>query len=72
MRKALYTVIALTAAAILSGGPAMAADVLALDNCYSARGCTGRVLSHRDAHNCKVKSHGKSWRSGRTGTCYNL
>lgn len=40
-------------------------------NCYSARNCKGKVLSHRDAHNCKVKSKGKSWRSS-SGRCYNL
>jgi hypothetical protein len=39
--------------------------------CYSARGCTGKVLSHRDRHNCKVKSHGKSWED-QFGTCFNL
>ncbi|MGI9280793.1 MAG: hypothetical protein ACR2PX_14385 [Endozoicomonas sp.] len=39
--------------------------------CYSARKCKGKVLSHRDAHNCKVKSRGKSWRSS-AGKCYNL
>jgi hypothetical protein len=39
--------------------------------CYSGRNCTGKVLSHRDAHNCK-NSGGKSWRSPIDGTCYNL
>lgn len=37
--------------------------------CYSAQGCTGKVLSNRDRHNCKTKSRGKSWRSS-DGTCY--
>lgn len=39
--------------------------------CYSGRNCTGKVLNHRDAHNCK-RSGGKSWRSPIDGTCYNL
>jgi hypothetical protein len=42
-----------------------------LQNCYSARSCRGKILSHRDAHNCKVKSRGKSW-SNNQGKCYNL
>lgn len=44
----------------------------AAGTCYSAKKCTGRILSHRDAHNCKVKDHGKSWRSDLTGKCTNL
>lgn len=40
--------------------------------CYSGRNCTGKVLSSRDAHNCRDKSNGKSWRSPLDGTCYNL
>lgn len=36
---------------------------------YSAKNCTGKVLSHRDAHNCKVKDKGKSWRSDITNQC---
>ena len=40
-------------------------------NCYSARNCTGRVLSHRDRHNCKVKSRGHSWRDTQ-GQCFNI
>lgn len=39
-------------------------------DCYSARNCGGKVLNHKDAHNCK-NSGGKSWRSP-GGTCYNL
>lgn len=39
-------------------------------NCYSARNCRGKILSHRDAHNCK-RTGGKSWRSS-NGQCYNL
>lgn len=38
--------------------------------CYSARNCGGKVLNHKDAHNCKG-SGGKSWQSP-DGTCYNL
>lgn len=38
--------------------------------CWSARGCSGKVLNHKDRHNCK-NSGGKSW-SDYTGTCYNL
>ena len=39
--------------------------------CWSAKNCTGKVLSNRDAHNCKVKSKGKSWES-EFGKCTNL
>lgn len=39
--------------------------------CWSAKKCTGKVLSNRDAHNCKVKSKGKSWES-KFGVCTNL
>jgi hypothetical protein len=39
--------------------------------CCSARACTGRILSNRDRHNCKVKSRGKSWHA-RNGACTNL
>ena len=39
-------------------------------DCYSARNCSGKILNHRDAHNCKL-SGGKSWQSP-DGTCYNL
>jgi hypothetical protein len=37
--------------------------------CYSAQDCGGKVLSNRDCHNCKVKSTGKSWRSGPGAAC---
>lgn len=40
--------------------------------CYSAKNCSGKVLSKRDAHNCKVKDRGKSWLSDVTGKCTNL
>jgi hypothetical protein len=36
--------------------------------CWSAKNCTGNVLSNRDKHNCKVKSTGKSW-SDKSGNC---
>jgi hypothetical protein len=39
--------------------------------CCSARSCSGRILSNRDRHNCKVKSHGKSWHA-KGGSCVNL
>ena len=39
--------------------------------CCSARSCSGKVLSNRDQHNCKVKSHGKSWHAA-NGRCVNL
>ena len=29
-------------------------------DCYSSKDCGGKILSHRDPHNCRVKSHGKS------------
>jgi len=34
---------------------------MSVQQCCSAAGCTGKVLSNRDAHNCKDKSSGKSW-----------
>ncbi|WP_139834599.1 hypothetical protein [Thalassospira sp. MCCC 1A03138] len=39
-------------------------------NCYSARKCTGKILNHKDAHNCR-NSGGKSWES-KFGVCTNL
>ena len=55
-----------------SGGPLVECDVDAgVQQCCSARGCTGKVLSNRDAHNCKVKSRGKSWHDA-AGACVNL
>ena len=39
--------------------------------CCSARACGGKILSNRDRHNCKVKSHGKSWHA-KNGKCQNL
>lgn len=47
------------------------ADMAQKQECWSAKDCTGKVLSNRDAHNCKVKSHGKSW-SNKQGVCSNL
>ena len=38
--------------------------------CYSGRNGTGRVLNHKDRHNCKL-SGGKSWRD-KEGNLYNL
>lgn len=37
--------------------------------CYSARNCQGKVLNHKDRHNC-IRSGGKSWSDG--NNCYNL
>ena len=37
----------------------------------SATSCSGKILSNRDKHNCKVKSHGKSWHA-KGGSCVNL
>jgi len=39
--------------------------------CYSGKNCTGKILSHKDAHNCK-RSRGKSWWSDQTRQCTNL
>jgi hypothetical protein len=39
-------------------------------DCYSGRDCSGKIINHKDAHNCK-NSGGKSWKSP-DGTCYNL
>jgi hypothetical protein len=46
-------------------------DAAVAQKCWSAKNCTGKVLSNRDAHNCKVKSRGKSW-SNAQGVCTNL
>jgi hypothetical protein len=35
--------------------------------CCSKRQCGGKVLSNRDAHNCKDKSKGKSWHPASDG-----
>jgi hypothetical protein len=45
-------------AALLGTSTAIA---LAKPNCYSARHCGGKIISHRDQHNCK-NTGGKSWR----------
>lgn len=41
-------------------------------DCFTARNCSGRIRSHRDPHNCKTKTRGKSVRNNLTGTCTNL
>ncbi len=38
-----------------------------VQQCCSAAKCQGKVLSNRDAHNCKDKSKGKSWHAARKG-----
>jgi hypothetical protein len=37
-------------------------------DCYSARRCTGKIINHKDPHNCK-NSGGKSDFNNRTGQC---
>lgn len=37
-------------------------------NCYSARKCTGKIINHKDPHNCK-NSGGKSDENTVTGQC---
>ena len=41
-----------------------------VQQCCSASKCTGKVLSNRDKHNCKVKSKGTSWHNA-AGVCTN-
>jgi len=41
-----------------------------VQQCCSAKNCTGKVLSNRDQHNCK-NNGGKSWTPG-NGNCTNL
>ena len=58
-------------------GPNVACDVNAtVQQCCSAAKCGGDVLSNRDAHNCKVKSSGKSWhpaaRNGQPAACQRM
>ena len=36
--------------------------------CCSARNCSGKVLSNKDAHNCKL-SGGKSWHKASSDQC---
>jgi outer membrane lipoprotein-sorting protein len=45
------------------------AEANVAQTCWSARKCSGKVLNHKDRHNCK-NSGGKSW-SDNNGTCYN-
>jgi hypothetical protein len=48
--------------------PRVACDVTSnRQQCCSAAQCSGKVLSNRDRHNCKVKSHGKSWHAAAVG-----
>lgn len=37
-------------------------------DCYSGRNCTGKIINHKDPHNCK-NSGGKSDHNNRTGQC---
>lgn len=37
-------------------------------DCYSGRNCSGKILNHKDPHNCK-NSGGKSDYNNRTQTC---
>jgi hypothetical protein len=37
-------------------------------DCYSARKCSGKIINHKDPHNCK-NSGGKSDYNNRTGDC---
>ncbi|HEX3983728.1 MAG TPA: hypothetical protein VHX12_08540 [Acidisoma sp.] len=72
----IFTVFMLLNGAALVANPSVAnaqssSAAQAANNCYSARRCEGKILNHKDAHNCK-NSGGKSWRSGVTGTCTNL
>ena len=67
------------AGALLNPNTARAKDCDTLSTkrqCCSAKDCGGKVLSNRDAHNCKDKSEGKSWHpasDGQTATqCTNL
>jgi hypothetical protein len=47
---------------------AVECDTLALkQQCCSAKKCGGKVLSNRDAHNCKDTSKGKSWHPASDG-----
>lgn len=44
------------------------AMALSKPNCYSARHCGGKIINHKDQHNCK-NSGGKSWRPAPGGDC---
>lgn len=67
------------AGALLDPNTARAKDCDTLSEkreCCSRKDCGGKVLSNRDAHNCKDKSEGKSWHpasNGQTASqCTNL
>lgn len=46
---------------------------LAKLNCVKdGRRCSGKKLSNRDAHNCKVKSHGKHYDCDHTKQCVKI
>lgn len=69
----------LAVAASLWAVPSMAKDCNTSadkQECCSAKDCGGKVLSNRDAHNCKDKSKGKSWHAkapeGGAATCQNM
>jgi hypothetical protein len=58
------------AGGLLSANTARAVecDTLAQkQQCCKAKDCGGKVLSNRDAHNCKDKSKGKSWHRASDG-----
>lgn len=62
------------AASMIGTAPAYSAACPGAANrqvCCSARACSGRILSRRDRHNCRVKSRGKSWHAA-NGACVNL
>ena len=61
--------VALAEGALAEGTETGVSALAAEQTCYSARKCTGKVLSHRDFHNCKVKSRGKSWKNS-SGMCH--
>ena len=70
IRLTLRTVVAIAFAASVLGFAQMP-QAAAAQKCWSAKNCSGKVLSNRDCHNCKVKSKGKSW-SNVAGTCYTV
>ena len=50
------------------GGSQASEAAATSQTCFSAKKCEGKILNHKDKHNCK-KSTGKSWMDYK-GHCY--
>jgi hypothetical protein len=69
-RNCVLALIALLGGTLLQSRMALSADCdtsATVQQCCSKSKCSGKVLSNRDAHNCKDKSKGKSWHPAAAG-----